>query len=537
MESIDFFVFRNESTVEKLKQIKKDYYFQVSIESISSFEELQRCYSKGALILIDADQIDNVEYPVVIKYLQSQQLQNRYILMKEHFTNDEMRFFLKNGAFDCLKKPLSEKCLYSTIIEFNRLKQQPSVLPDLQKEDHHYRSSIKVSLAYDLIFGNVKNAKRIWDQSRIAGLSVVPNIAMVVCIDDFHRLVKDKSNLWEQSIRNEIIESIKQYNFIKEMLSIIIGPEKIAVLLALPVQNDSLEYKQLALSHAQKIKQLIKQTAGYSVSIGIGSYYEDARNLHLSYQEGLHAQSYKLFLGKDSVIHIHDVETFNHETSFLPRDEIKIMASKLTMGDVEGVKEIWNEIIKGVSSQKNMNPKTFKFQILDILSILSRSAIDGGASPKDVVPIQLEYAKELLKTETIEQISQWIEEVVDCYLEQVLTNHNEQMLKSIQKALTYINLHYTEDISLEKVAQHVYLSANYFSTVFKETTGLSFIEYLTHLRIDKAKSLLMDLDYTIYKIAEDVGYSTPRYFSRVFKSITGMTPSQFRNSVLITKRG
>ncbi|WP_353958389.1 AraC family transcriptional regulator [Bacillus sp. DX4.1] len=44
----------------------------------------------------------------------------------------------------------------------------------------------------------------------------------------------------------------------------------------------------------------------------------------------------------------------------------------------------------------------------------------------------------------------------------------------------------------------------------------------------------MDLDYTIYKIAEDVGYRTPRYFSRIFKSITGMTPSQFRNSVLIT---
>src|SRR5699024_10262111 len=263
-----------------------------------------------------------------------------------------------------------------------------------------------------------------------------------------------------------IIDSIKGYVSINQMLDIIVGPERIVILLALPVQWDVSMYKMLAIQHAKRLKKNINQQTSYSVTIGIGNYYEDDRNLHLSYQEGIHAQSYRLFSGKNTIIHIDEIEPLSQETTFLYREEIKVMSNKLSVGDFVGVKNSWKTIMNDISTITTIPPKTFCFHVLDILFSLTKSAIDGGASSQEVIPLQLEFAKELLEVETLEQISSWMEEVVDCYAEQILAKHNEQMLKSIQKALKYMNADYTEDDSLETVAQHVRLSVNYFSTTF-----------------------------------------------------------------------
>lgn len=525
-----FFVYKNEIVVELLELIKTRYHFRNSIIAISSFEELVDSTIKDRCVLLDVDEINEDECQKIIKYLKTDEMNSQYIILKNNFDENEMRGYFKDGSIDCLKKPLSEECIFEMITFLNNRIPKSGSLQQIE----YYQSSLKTSLAYDLIFGNVKNAKEIWERSQFAGLSLVPNIAMTVCIDDFYSLIKDKSKLWEQSIRDEIIHTINQDTTMNEIIAIVTSAEQIAVLLSIPVQSNLFKFQKKAVQCAEQIKQNIKQKTEYSVTVGIGNYYEDARNLHISYQESLIAQSYRLFLGKNQVIHINDIQNVNHDLIFLTGEKIELMAKKLMMGDVEGVKESLGIIVTEMSTKGYLNPKILKFQILDMLSLLSHSAIRSGVNSKEVLPIQMAYANELQQVETISQISLWMEDVVDCYLSQIFMQHNEQVLKAIQKSLKYIHEHYTEDINLEKVARHVFLSPNYFCTIFKEATGLSLIEFITNLRIEKSKTLLMQLDYTIYQIAEEVGYKTPRYFSRVFKSVTDMTPSQYRNSRLVT---
>ena len=101
----------------------------------------------------------------------------------------------------------------------------------------------------------------------------------------------------------------------------------------------------------------------------------------------------------------------------------------------------------------------------------------------------------------------------------------------IEKAKAYINENYHRDISLEEVSRSVDISSYYFSKLFKEETGENFIEYLTAIRIEKAKELLHHREISIKNISIETGYSDPNYFSRIFKKQVGITPTEYRESL------
>ncbi len=99
---------------------------------------------------------------------------------------------------------------------------------------------------------------------------------------------------------------------------------------------------------------------------------------------------------------------------------------------------------------------------------------------------------------------------------------------AIWEAEEWIKAHFEEPITLEDVAEHVSLSPYYFSKIFKERLNKSFVDYVTDLRVGKAKELLSTTDKPLKEISQLVGYKDPNYFSRVFKKRMGVTPSEYR---------
>ena len=93
------------------------------------------------------------------------------------------------------------------------------------------------------------------------------------------------------------------------------------------------------------------------------------------------------------------------------------------------------------------------------------------------------------------------------------------------------------DISLDSVSAILNINASYFSAQFKRAFGVNFVDYLTDLRMNAAKELLMDPFRATAEVASMVGYESPNYFARAFKKKTGMTPTEFRRSNAKTKEG
>ncbi|UOQ50308.1 response regulator [Gracilibacillus caseinilyticus] len=110
--------------------------------------------------------------------------------------------------------------------------------------------------------------------------------------------------------------------------------------------------------------------------------------------------------------------------------------------------------------------------------------------------------------------------------------HYYHSKNKMERARQYIEDHYHEQISLEDVSSYTNLSTNYLSNSFREATGTTFSDYLTEIRITKAKEMLQQNQATLKQISSDVGYRDPNYFSRVFKKQVGLSPKQYQQHIL-----
>ena len=108
------------------------------------------------------------------------------------------------------------------------------------------------------------------------------------------------------------------------------------------------------------------------------------------------------------------------------------------------------------------------------------------------------------------------------------TERSLRETRPISDAKRYIQQHYQEALRLEDVSSAVGFNTTYFSTLFKKETGQNFVDYLTELRINKAKELLSGDDLSVQDVAEMVGYQDLKYFSKLFKRITGVSPSDYK---------
>jgi AraC-like DNA-binding protein/ligand-binding sensor protein len=102
---------------------------------------------------------------------------------------------------------------------------------------------------------------------------------------------------------------------------------------------------------------------------------------------------------------------------------------------------------------------------------------------------------------------------------------------AINRARTYIQEHLSEEISLSKVAQAVHMSRFYFCKMFRKHTGLNFTDYVSRMRIERSKELLLNPHLRISEIAYEVGFQSLTHFNRVFRKVIGHSPTEFRDRV------
>ena len=102
----------------------------------------------------------------------------------------------------------------------------------------------------------------------------------------------------------------------------------------------------------------------------------------------------------------------------------------------------------------------------------------------------------------------------------------------IKRAKEYIREHQAEKLSLSSVAKAVNMSAFYFCKMFKKITGINFTDYLSRVRIEKAKNLLLNPNLRVSEIAFEVGFQSLTHFNRVFKKILGQSPTDYRAQLL-----
>ncbi|NIK69517.1 MULTISPECIES: response regulator [unclassified Paenibacillus] len=144
---------------------------------------------------------------------------------------------------------------------------------------------------------------------------------------------------------------------------------------------------------------------------------------------------------------------------------------------------------------------------------------------KLVEAVELAFRKE----EELNRIER-MERLVDTKLLET-SEQETQYSAPVKESIQYLDEHLHEPVTMRDIADHLHMNASYFSVLFKEQTGLTFSDYLTRRRVQRAKELLTGTRLSINEIAEKAGYQTAKYFVKVFRSHEGVSPGQYRKNV------
>ncbi len=213
-----------------------------------------------------------------------------------------------------------------------------------------------------------------------------------------------------------------------------------------------------------------------------------------------------------------------------PLEKERILLKQISRADSKGARETLNEILGSVFFQSDKNFEIVKSRILELIVLLSRAALEGGADVEQIFGMNYQYINKIHAFSTVDELAFWLSKIITRFTDLVFTLKSIKHADIIYKAISFINNNFTRKITLDDVAGAVYLSPAYFSKVFKEQTGSSFTQYLNRLRIEESKTLLRNSSIPLVDIAGMVGYEDQSYFSKVFKKVTGSTPGKYRDT-------
>jgi two-component system response regulator YesN len=211
-----------------------------------------------------------------------------------------------------------------------------------------------------------------------------------------------------------------------------------------------------------------------------------------------------------------------------PLQSERELLGKVKIGDRTGAKEILNSILGTILFHNPGDLGVLKARLLELLSILSRSAVEGGVDVDVMLEKNLAYVNKVMQINEQGDLCAWISTALNEFIELVYSSQDARKVTQISPAINYIDANYDKPITLADIAKASHISVSRLAHVFKEQMGITLIDYLTSVRIERAKQLLLATEQSCTEICFQVGYNNQSYFTRTFKRLVGMTPRQFR---------
>ncbi|MEF2248266.1 AraC family transcriptional regulator [Paenibacillus sp. IITD108] len=266
----------------------------------------------------------------------------------------------------------------------------------------------------------------------------------------------------------------------------------------------------------------------------ITASYSDtgADGLHEAYEEASGLLRYRFLVGDNEVMLVHDLKTsvsMQADVLFQSENEIAAAIRSRQWNEAE---RIFQDIVETLQESFNISEDLLRGYFSQLLGTIVKSV---RTSPRDL--FDADIVKELLlhlaKCRNLEEVRIFFRDRIFNVLRQEYeeTSTVSHRIRLVEQVQDFIQNHYDTDLSLQQCAERVGLAPFDLSRMFKQVTGVNFIDYLIEFRMEKAKLLLANPDLRIQDISDSLRYSSLQGFMRAFKKSTGMTPGQYRSKL------
>jgi len=294
---------------------------------------------------------------------------------------------------------------------------------------------------------------------------------------------------------------------------------KIAVLVPCEGSKIELNERSELIEKCRELARNLWKKTDIRFRIGIGKIglFTD---MPQSYNEALNA----LILSTGSVAHADDLMIGCEYDGDYPADTEHKLFEAIKKGNTDDslyLAGIFFDWMRG----KNLNDVRLK--VLEMVLWAERLAYENGGMVYRFESRQ-DYLTSIMEMSDYQNLKEWFVNKIAETCHNICNKRNEKSTSLIENAKEFIKNNYSSNISLEDVSGAINLSPYYFSRVFKEEVGVNFVDYITNVRIEKAKELIDSQRYSMKEICSMVGYSDPNYFSRAFKKNVGVTPTEYK---------
>lgn len=446
---------------------------------------------------------------------------------------------IKYGVADYLLKPVLPKDIEALIEKLKKqIDDEITKKEDIVKLRKHYNESLPVlrDKFLTLLITGRPDEKEIEKRINSFNLRLDGNTFLIAAANiDANSFM---NNVFEENdtelvkfavlnISQEIIakHSLGEAFYHDESLVIILGFK----------DNEKTSLLNKSFSVLEEIRQSVDKFLKISITIGLGSISNSLVRLRDSYKTALTALDYRLVIGGDKVIFIEDLEPQAADTVVFDEGKEKNLISSIKFGTNIDVTEAVNALFNDISGMKASFTE-YQLYLIEIAAAISRLTRDFQLDTGEIFGLGSSLYEEIFKFKTVDEICEWVEEICIKLMNHISSKRQNTTEMLLEKARDYIRSNYGDDeLSMQKVANHLHISSSYLSMIFKKDAGVTFLKYLVSIRLEAAKELLCNSDLKTAEIAEKIGYPDINYFSYFFKKNYGMSPREYRNKFIQNK--
>ena len=447
------------------------------------------------------------------------------------------------GVEDYLLKPITKNALIERLSEirsrYEHEKTQKEYYEKFQREMQAYEKNSSRDF-FEALVGGSMDMMEVYKRAEKLGLDIVAEAYNVLiftmnCDEDFSGQ-RDEYSSWEA----ESLELLENF-FAGHSSAMLFRSNIFSYGVLLKGQREAIEENTRAcVDEIRKI--LSRQDGRREWFLAVGQSVERLSQIQKSYHTASRAFSQR-YLYDENILYYDEMETMEHpggqaeteDNAYLQKVDVNALNPAILQKFLSnGLQEETENFVKDyfyAIGQEPMESLVFRNYVIlnvrfSVISFIKGLGCDTNEMESaDTEEVLAESGKNM--ESAIAYAKKMISQAIEIR-DQNSGNKNRSILKT---AVDFIDSHYMdEEISLNTVANVANVSSNHFSALFSQNMGQTFIEYLTSLRMNKAKELLRCTGMRSSEIAGEIGYKDAHYFSYLFKKTQGMTPSDYRKA-------
>ena len=431
---------------------------------------------------------------------------------------------IKLEAEEYILKPIDSEELKTVFLNIKaRLDEQAAKRKDIERLEQYYSES-KPLLKEQLLIGLLEGRTSESDMKVFAKEYGIDIEAAFYCVGVFAVDNCDDASLNKSLVAVSLRKMVEEHFTNGISILAMNYLDTVVVLARLKSTAEGVEFER----EIDKVCKIAGRTFEAEVVAGLGRIYGNADKINASFLEAKDATHYRMFIDGNQVLCITDVEPDVDVDDYVEETQIRHIIREIKVGSRES---IGREIVAFVDKLKKKSISLGQLQLFysEFIVELTRLARGHQIHTSKISLMDINVKEELAQFSSLDAFGGRLIELCLMMNEKINSNMHDSAKRLAEAAKQYINDHYSDSsLSVDDICSHLGVGTSYFSSVFKKETGLSFVTYLTKLRMEEAQRLLDTTDEKSYVIAGMVGYDEPNYFSYVFKRQYGVSPSKYR---------